>query len=283
MFDRPRSAWEQPGYTINEHTDARPINWARVDSIVIHYTAAETADTDTARWLAQMQRSYVNGRGYSLGYSAAVDQNGVCWEIRGTDHIPAATKNENGHTFAILQLVDWQNPANELMIERTRRMVSELRQQNRMTITGHRDWGATRCPGNGVYHQIETGTFEPVPTPPTPPAPPTPGPEFDMRLINPPQRVFDSRSQGGRLRDGETRRISVGQNGPVFVNLTVVDPSGAGWLAAWGDGPLPSVSNVNYTHGVTIANSAWVPTSNGQIQLYVSASADVLVDIQAVG
>lgn len=283
MFDRPRSAWEQAGFTVDSHTNSRPIDWSRVDSIVIHYTAAENADSDTARWLAQMQRSYVNGRGYSLGYSCAVDQNGVCWEIRGTDHIPAATKGENGHTFAILQLVDWQNPANDLMIERTRRLVSDLRAHNQMTITGHRDWGATRCPGDGVYDQIETGTFEPVSTPPTPPAPPTPGPEFDMRLINPPQRVFDSRSQGGRLRDGETRRISVGQTGPVFVNLTVVDPSGAGWLAAWGDGPLPSVSNVNYTHGVTIANSAWVPTLNGQIQLYVSASADVLVDVQAVG
>lgn len=283
MFDRPRSAWEQAGFTVDSHTNSRPIDWSRVDSIVIHYTAAKNADSDTARWLAQMQRSYVNGRGYSLGYSCAIDQTGVCWEIRGTDHIPAATKGENGHTFAILQLVDWQNPANPAMIERTRRLVSDLRAHNQMTITGHRDWGATRCPGDGVYHQIETGTFEPVSTPPTPPAPPTPGPEFDMRLINPPQRVFDSRSQGGRLRDGETRRVSVGQTGPVFVNLTVVDPSGAGWLAAWGDGPLPSVSNVNYTHGVTIANSAWVPTLNGQIQLYVSASADVLVDIQAVG
>jgi len=280
MFDRPRSSWEQPGFTVDEHTDARPINWARVDSIVIHYTAAETADTDTARWLAQMQRSYVTSRGYSLGYSCAIDQTGVCWEIRGTDYIPAATKNENGHTFAILQLVDWQNPANPVMVERTRQLVAQLRQQNRMSITGHRDWAATRCPGDGVYHQIETGVFEPSPTPPIPPEP---GPEFEMRLIDPPQRVFDSRSQGGRFADGETRRISVGQSGPVFVNVTVVDPTGTGWLAVWGGGPLPSVSNVNFTHGVTIANSAWVPTSNGQIQVYVSASADVLVDVQAVG
>lgn len=280
MFDRPRTSWEQTGFTVDEHTDARPIKWARVDSIVIHYTAAETADTDTARWLAQMQRSYVTSRGYSLGYSCAIDQTGVCWEIRGTDHIPAATKNENGHTFAILQLVDWQNPANELMVERTRQLVKELRQQNRMTITGHRDWAATRCPGDGVYYQIETGVFEQVPEPPVPPQP---GPEFEMRLIDPPQRAYDSRSQGGRFADGETRRISVGQSGPVFVNITVVEPTGSGWLAAWGTGPLPSVSNVNFTHGVTIANSAWVPTSNGQIQVYVSSSADVLVDVQAVG
>jgi len=279
MFDRPRSSWEQAGMTVGEHTDARPINWARVDSIVIHYTAAETADTDTARWLAQMQRSYVNGRGYSLGYSCAVDQDGVCWEIRGTDYIPAATKNENGHTFAILQLVDWQNPANELMVERTRQLVAQLRQQNRMSITGHRDWAATRCPGDGVYHQIVTGVFEPVPPPPTPP---TPGPEVDMRLIDPPQRVFDSRSQGGRFAAGETRRIPVGHSGAVFVNVTAVDPTGSGWLAVWGSGPLPSVSNVNFTHGVTIANSAWVPVSNSHVQVYVSQSADVLIDVQAV-
>ena len=278
MFDRPRTSWEQAGMTVGQHTDARPINWSRVDSIVIHYTAAETADTDTARWLAQMQRSYVNGRGYSLGYSCAIDQQGVCWEIRGTDYIPAATKHENGHTFAILQLVDWQNPANELMVERTRQLVAALRQQNRMSITGHRDWAATRCPGDGVYHQIQTGAFEPVPTPPTPP---TPGPEFDMRLIDPPQRLYDSRTQGGKLARGETRRIPVGQHQAIFVNLTVVDPDGNGWVSAWGNGPLPNVSNINYQRNTTIANSAWVPVANGTIQLYASESTHILVDLQA--
>jgi len=68
----------------------------------------------------------------------------------------------------------------------------------------------------------------------------------------------------------------------VFVNVTAVDPTGSGWLAVWGSGPLPSVSNVNFTHGVTIANSAWVPVSNGHVQVYVSQSADVLIDVQAV-
>ena len=130
-----------------------------------------------------------------------------------------------------------------------------------------------------MYHQVQTGAFEPVPTPPTPP---TPGPEFDMRLIDPPQRLYDSRTQGGKLATGETRRIPVGQHEALFVNLTVVDPDGDGWLTAWGNGPLPNISNVNYSRHLTIANSAWVPCTNGTIQIYVSERAHVLVDLQAV-
>ena len=276
MFDRPRTSWEQAGMTVGEHTDARPINWGRVDSIVIHYTAAETADTDTARWLAQMQRSYVNGRGYSLGYSCAVDQDGVCWEIRGADYIPAATKNENGHTFAVLQLVDWQNPANPAMVERTRQLVAALRQQNRMSITGHRDWAATRCPGDGIYGQIEAGAFEPQP-----PTPPAPRPEYDVKIIDPPQRLYDSRN-GQPLAAGETRPIATGQTGAVFVNITAVDPTGSGWIAAWGAGQMPNTSVLNYQQGQTICNSAWVPVApGGTLLLHSSAGTHILVDLQA--
>ena len=274
MFDRPRSSWEQTGFTVGEHTDARPINWSRVDSIVIHYTAAETADLDTARWLAQMQRSYVTSRGYSLGYSCAIDQTGVCWEIRGTDHIPAATKHENGHTFAILQLVDWQNPANDLMVERTRQLVAQLRQQNRMTITGHKDWAATRCPGDGVYGQIMAGTFEPV-------TPRPPHPEYQMQIIDPPVRLYDSRGHQP-MAAGETRAVATGRKGAVFVNITAVDPTGTGWVVAWGGGSMPATSVLNYQQGTTICNASWVPVAaDGTILLHSSAGTHILIDLQA--
>jgi len=42
------------------------------------------------------------------------------------------------------------------------------------------------------------------------------------------------------------------------------------------------VSNVNFTKGQTIANSAWVPVSNGHIDIFTSAPCHVLVDLQAV-
>ena len=54
-------------------------------------------------------------------------------------------------------------------------------------------------------------------------------------------------------------------------------------LTVWGDGATPpNVSNVNYSHGVNIANSAWVPVrTDGTVQVYTSSPCHILIDIQA--
>lgn len=104
-----------------------------------------------------------------------------------------------------------------------------------------------------------------------------------MRIIDPPIRVYDSRRQTGAFAAGEVRKVAVGQNGAVFVNVTVVDAKAAGFVTAWADGPMPDVSNVNYGAGQTICNTSWVPVAaDGTIQLYTYASCHLLVDVQAV-
>lgn len=274
MFDRSRAAWEVAGYRIGEHTRSRPVRWADVDMIAIHYTADRRANRDTATYLRAMQRSYVDHRGYSLGYSVAVDQDGISWEIRGTDHMPAANVGYNDRTFVVLELVDWQDEANPLMIAKTRDLVAWARQQagRRIPVVGHRDIAATACPGTGLYAQIKANVFEPTPTP-----------EYDVKLIDPPTRIYDSRRQGGRFADGETRKVATGQRGAVFVNVTAVEGAGdGGFLTLWGTGPMPDVSNLNYGHGQTIANSAWIPVApDGTIQVYAYRSCHVLIDVQA--
>lgn len=276
-YDRARTTWEQPGYTIGEHTNSPPVNWSNIDNIVLHYTADKKANPDTAQYLANIQRSYVNGRGYSIGYSVAVDQTGLSWELRGTDYTPAANKGFNNVTWVILCLVDWQDPCNLAMIETVRRLVKFARTQigRDVPVIGHRDLAATQCPGNGIYAQIEEKVFEPVN--------PEPSPEYEVKLIDPPNRIYDSRKQGGRFKDGEARKVSTGKKGAVFVNVTIVGGSGEGGFATvWGNGAMPDVSNVNYGHGQTIANSAWVPVApDGTIQIYCYRSCDVLIDLQA--
>ncbi len=275
--DKPREQWEQPGYTIAEHTTSRPVDWSRVDNIVIHYTADKTANLDTAEYLSNMQRSYVNGRGYSLGYSVAVDQQGVSWEIRGVGFIPAANKNYNGVTWVILCLVDWQDACNRQMTETVRNLVKFARSQigRDVPVIGHRDIGSTRCPGDGVYTQIQNKVFEPR-------APqPQPAKDFEMKIVNP-TRVYDSRKDGGMFNDGETRRVQTGFKDAVFVNVTVVSAEADGFLTLWGDGARPDVSNVNYRGDDTIANSAWVPVDpTGAIQVYCYGKCHVLIDVQA--
>lgn len=281
LFDRLRTDWEQTGYQVGQHTTSGPIRWDRVDNIVVHYTADKTANPDTANYLRAMQRSYVNGRGYSLGYSCAIDQNGVCWEIRGIRYIPAATKNENSHTFAVLMLVDWQDKANHLMVARMRKLVADIRERSNVTITKHRDWAATRCPGDGIADQIDAGDFEPRQANQPAPAPtPNLGRNLDVQLLTSPIRVYDSRHTSPHS-PSSTRRIRVTDAEAAFVNITVVNPSRDGYITAWGAGPMPNVSNVNYQR-VNICCTAWVPLDDGHINLFTSQECHLLVDLQAV-
>ncbi len=277
--DNKREVWEESGYRIADHTTSRPVDWSRVENIVIHYTGGKTINPDTAQKLRGSQRDYVNNRGYSLGYSVAVDQQGKSWEIRGTDFIPAANKNYNGVTWVVQVLVDWQDGCNPAMVDTVRDLVKFARNEagRELPVIGHRDIGATRCPGDGVYTQIQNKVFEPR----TPQ--PQPGKDFEMKLVNPPVRVYDSRKEDGRFADGESRKLATGFKDAVFVNVTIVAAAGEGGFATlWGGGSMPDVSNVNYGHGDTIANSAWVPVADdGSIQVYCYRSCDVLIDVQA--
>lgn len=274
--DRQRSAWEESEYRIADHTTSREMDWSRVQNIVIHYTGAQTVNRDTAKLLQDSQRYYVNNRGYSLGYSVAVDQDGVSWEIRGTDFIPAANKNYNGVTWVIQVLVDWQDGCNRKMVETVRDLVWFARRKigRDVPVIGHRDIGSTRCPGDGVYIQVQNKVFEPQTQKPLK--------EFEMQLVNPPVRAYDSRKGDGSFADEETRSVQTGYQGAVFVNVTVVGANGDGFVTVWGDGARPDVSNVNYATGDTIANSAWVPVANdGTIQVYCYRGCDILIDVQA--
>lgn len=282
LFDWGREHWERPQFRVGDHTNSRRLDWGRVDSVVVHYTADRRIPDDVAGYIAAMQQSYVNGRGYSLGYSCAIDKRGKCWEIRGVDYIPAATKNENGHTFAVLLLVDWQDPANDRQVERMRKLIAEIRKHTSVTVTGHRDWGATRCPGDGVYQQLAQFSEPPAPDRPPPVAAPiyNVSREYEMKIVSP-SRVYDSRHAGAHAK-AESRRIRVADTEAAFVNITVIDQGGGGWLSAWGVGNMPVVSNVNWGAGQTIANTSWVPVVDGHINVFTSAPCHVLVDLQAV-
>jgi sugar lactone lactonase YvrE len=69
------------------------------------------------------------------------------------------------------------------------------------------------------------------------------------------------------------------------LNVTVANPAAAGYLAAYPQGTTqPFASNVNYTAGQVTANRVIVPvsltgTTPGDITVYSSAKADVIVDV----
>ncbi len=69
----------------------------------------------------------------------------------------------------------------------------------------------------------------------------------------------------------------------VVVNVTVTEPTGTGWIAAYADGTTrPAVSNLNFTRGQTVPNLVVAPVgSNGKIALYNGSggTAHLIADI----
>jgi uncharacterized protein YegL len=69
--------------------------------------------------------------------------------------------------------------------------------------------------------------------------------------------------------------------GTVALNLTVVNPSGPGFITAYPcDAARPLASNVNYVGGQVVANGVIAPVSaSGQVCLYSSVATDIIVDL----
>jgi uncharacterized protein YycO len=65
----------------------------------------------------------------------------------------------------------------------------------------------------------------------------------------------------------------------VAVNLTVTEPSGEGFIAAYPCGSPLGTSTLNFTAGQTIANMSVVQLGSGKICLTSSKQADVIVDV----
>ena len=279
MFDRLRTTWEQPGYTIAQHTTSPRVAPAKLDSIVIHYPGHDGVGNDTARDLANSQRYYAENRGYSLGYNVIVDRAGVLWEARGIDFQNAANKGANNTSVSVQLRVNLDEPGSAAAVARVRRFVADMERWcgHSLTVQGHRDVGSTACPGEAIYNQIEQGEFEPRLTPPNTTE------DLAMRIVSPPQRVYDSRSTNDLLPAQTVRSIPVGyETGAVFVNITVTGQTSAGYLTAWGAGPMPDVSNLNYGTE-NLCNTSWVPVDGrGHINVWSYSATHVIVDIQAV-
>ncbi len=81
-------------------------------------------------------------------------------------------------------------------------------------------------------------------------------------------------------------RASIPSSGveAVVVTITAIDPSAPGYLTAFpAGGTMPTSSVVNYSTGVTVANSAIIPVgANGDIAIYASAGGPNIA-IDAVG
>ncbi len=106
-----------------------------------------------------------------------------------------------------------------------------------------------------------------------------------------PCRVFDTRIDNTPLLSGATRVFTVaGQCGispaaaAVSVNLTITEPTGAGFLTAFpGDAPRPSTSTINFVSGKNRGNNAIIPlAANGDGTLALFAFVQGAGQVHAI-
>lgn len=203
MIWHPRADWVGA-----EPVTGPAIRWADFDTVVAHYTAAPNLiDGDPGeqwgllpQYLRSIHHDYLHNRpqpdgspGYSIGYCVAVDARGEAWELRGFDIKPAATKGHNDHAWPILLLVDGQDAATPEAVETVRELVTRAQGQagRPLAIRGHRDFAATQCPGDGVYGQVQDGTFRPRLVVADPPPVHTSTPDLDPTTVSKPSMEDD--------------------------------------------------------------------------------------------
>ncbi len=113
-----------------------------------------------------------------------------------------------------------------------------------------------------------------------------------------PFRITDTRPNSGQPNAGKslatnsTLNVQVTRVGTapvpagtaaVVLNVTAVDPGASGFLTVFPEGiTMPTVSNLNFTPGVTVANLVTVPLSySGAVSIYNHAgSTNVVVDVE---
>jgi hypothetical protein len=100
-------------------------------------------------------------------------------------------------------------------------------------------------------------------------------------VATPPERVLDTRS-GARLAQGATISVGVGDASAVWLNMTVADTAGDGYISVFPcDGGMPATSTVNFSSGrPALANTAVIPVgATGRLCIHTSAPAHVIVDV----
>lgn len=309
-----REEWVEDCYPITGPAQ----NWTLITQPVAHYSAAvRTPDGDLgefdyqiAPWLRAVNRDYWKNRkgfglatcagflpGYAVGYLFAVDWLGGAWELRGFDIRAASNAPSNEWTFPILFITDGIEPASSLAWQTARALGREARRRsgradfvNSYLPHGRVPGSATACCGAGIIGQIDAGISNL---------------DLDegssMGALNAisPLRAYDSRGlpvdepyddanatvPQGPMQPDTSRRIFIGLDTQVMLNITAVGRGQAGYISVSPNATPPRTSVVNYDAAdIVESNSVLVPVLDGHVYIHCHvAAADVIVDVTGRG
>lgn len=273
-----REDWQSP----SEPVKGPAPTLEQVDTFPLHYTAADNLiDGDPGehasmlpQYLRNIQHSYITNRGYSIGYGFAVDWLGGVWELRGYDIKNAANLGWNHRTLPVLCLVDWQDPLTSEALWSVRALYREANRRTGRSLNdvGHRDIGSTRCPGDGIYAQIQQGLVTPLTDAELG------GEDDDMETIDP-GRWLD----GEEFAAGQTREFPAPFGALEFSANFTTEGRSEGFVTVWGHGTRPGVSTVRLRNGFN-DNSAEVKTGmDGKVRIWASQACEIWADVQAKG
>lgn len=96
-----------------------------------------------------------------------------------------------------------------------------------------------------------------------------------------PARLLDTRD-GPPVKAGNAPEVDTGLTSAsaVAVNITVVDPAGAGYVTAFSTGNVPETSILNINRaGDVEAGFVIVPVVSGRFRLFTSTDAHLIVDL----
>lgn len=276
-----REDWENPNQTIAMHTNSPAFPWNTADHIAIHYTGmadVPDGDWDELPWdqkvpafLRSVQNYYVThiARGYSVGYSCCVTQDGDDWQLRGVDWRTASNSGWNERTFSILCMVDGQDPLTPKALWKVREIIAWFRSVSPfgqdVKIVPHRDIATTgtTCPGEGITPQLRQGLLEPK--------------EGYMAS----QRLLDTRVSRNPFKAGEVRTFNVGVPNAKAI-ITLQGQGSHGYLTAWDSGTRPPTSHAfirpDWDMNTTIVGTG----PDGRFHVYASHAGEVIVDFLGV-
>lgn len=261
---------------------------------VIHYPGSTSmfepmTDMQMVSYLRSMQRSYVNGRGYSLGYSVIASQSGSLWAARGIEGYPGVRvynpasnpgKKVDGnfnHVSRSIQIaVGGQNAASPAAVASVNALIAT---QPTWDVRVHSDVDYTSCAGAGITAQVQSGVIgHQAATPPSE--------DDDMTMIDQ-YRAADTRVwPKAKLKGGKVYQFEIGDGVPptasaAIATVTVTEPVAAGHVAVAkpGSSSLGSTSCLNFAPRQTVANTTFIPLVGGKFDIRVTCDSHVVIDV----
>lgn len=148
-----RRGWEaQPA------TRVVALDPTNVRKLFLHHTTG--SQRPPFAWVREIQRYHQQTKGwYDIAYSFLVSSDGTVFEGRGWERQGGHTKGHNSSSVGVAYLGDGRQPVPEAALRSIRLLCEEAdavfdRQLQRL---GHRDVGATACPGAQLYRWLEAG------------------------------------------------------------------------------------------------------------------------------